>query len=723
MLRREDAPILRGHALYIDDMSLPGMAHMVVVRSPFAHARLVTIDAADARAMRGVTAVLTGEDLAGRVGPMPIIPAEGADVTPAPIPLLAAGRVRFAGEPVAAVLASTRAEAEDAAGTIAVDYDPLPVVVDPREAIGNATILHEDAGENVLVHWRRSFGDVSGAFASAAHVVRGRFHIPRLVAAPIEPRGALAAYDEGDNRLTMWLSSQDPHRPLGHLSEVLGRDPATIRIIVPEVGGAFGSKGALAPEAGVAAVAAMMFGRPVKWIEDRSDNFLAAYQGRGQDADVELAVDGDGTFLAVRARIVADLGAYLYPMTPVVPVTSAMLVTGAYATPVADVELIGVATNTVPTGPCRGAGRPEATFIAERMADLAAAELGIDPAQIRRRNLIPPDRFPYASPLGFTYDSGEYGRALDRVCQLIGYEGLRREQRAAQEAGRVIGIGISVFVERAASAVWESGAASVDKSGRVVIRTGSTAHGQGHATTFAQIAADELGVDPGEVEVRAGDTAEVPEGVGTFGSRSLTIGGAAVQQACRELRERARRVGDGSMSLREAAASAGGLEASVRFEISGPVFPFGAYIATVEIDPRTGVVTVERIVAVDDPGRVVNPLLAKGQVEGSTMHGVGEALYEEVVYDDAGQLLSGSFTQYGIPSSVEVPRIDSEFQETPSPLTPLGAKGIGESGAIAVPAAVANAVADALSPFGVSHLDLPYTPERVWRAIRGAAAD
>jgi carbon-monoxide dehydrogenase large subunit len=719
MLRREDAPILRGDARYIDDLTLAGMLHMVVVRSPFAHARVNAIDTSKARATPGVTAVLTGADLAGRVQPMPIIPADGADVIPVPIPLLATGRVRFAGEPVAAVLASTRAVAEDAAELVAVDYDPLPVVVDPLDAIGNATILHEDASDNVLVRWRRSSGDVDGAFASAARVVRGRFHIPRLVAAPIETRGALAAYDEGDDRLTMWLASQDPHRPLGHLSAVLGRDPATIRIIVPEVGGAFGSKGALAPEAGVAAVAAMMLGRPVKWIEDRSENFLAAYQGRGQDADVELAVDGDGTFLAIRARILADLGAYLYPTTPVVPVTSAMLATGVYATPAADVEMTGVATNTAPTGPCRGAGRPEATFVAERMADLAATELGIDPAEIRRRNFIPPDRFPYASPLGFAYDSGEYGRALDRVCDLIDYAGFRREQRAAREAGRVIGIGISVFVERAGSAVWESGAASVDASGRVVIRTGSTAHGQGHATTFAQIAADELGVDPEDVEVRAGDTAEVPEGVGTFGSRSVTIGGSAVLQACREVRERARRMGDGSMSLREAAAAAGGLDASVRFEISGPVFPFGAYIATVEIDPHTGLVTVGRIVAVDDPGRVVNPLLAEGQVVGSTVHGLGEALYEEVVYDDAGQLLSGSFTQYGIPSAVEVPAIESEFQETPSPLTPLGAKGIGESGSIAVPAAVANAVADALSPFGVTHVDLPCTPERVLRAIQG----
>jgi carbon-monoxide dehydrogenase large subunit len=651
------------------------------------------------------------------------------------------------------VLAETRATAEDAAELVAVDYDALPVVVDPHEALRGTVTLHEDIGDNVLVRWRRASGDVDGAFAASARLVRGRFHIPRIVAAPIETRGALAAYDASRDQLTLWISSQDPHRPLSHLSAILGRDRSRIRVIVPEVGGAFGSKGTLAPEAGVAAMAAMMLGRPVKWIEDRSENFLASYQGRGQDADVELAVDDDGRFLAVRARLVADLGAYLYPTTPVVAVTSAMLVAGVYATPAADVELLGVATNKVPTGPCRGAGRPEATFIAERMADLAAAELGMDPVEIRRRNVIASERFPYASPLGFTYDSGRYERALDRACELIDYPERRREQRAARATGRVMGIGLAVFVERAGAGVWESGAVSIEPSGRAVIRTGSTPHGQGHETTFAQIAADELGVDPGHVEIRAGDTAVVPDGVGTFASRSVAVGGSAIVEAARGVMEQARRVaahlfgadpgevqwedgrfktpGRQPVSLREVAEAAHdpdripdgmepGLEASVRFELAGPVFSFGAYALIIEIDPQTGHVAVGRIVAVDDAGRIVNPLLAEGQVVGSTVQGLGEALFEEVVYDEAGQLLNGAFTQYGIPGATEVPAIESEFQETLSPLTPLGAKGIGESGSIALPAAMANAVADALSPFGVTHLDLPYTPERVWRAIRDA---
>jgi carbon-monoxide dehydrogenase large subunit len=753
MLRREDAPILLGAARYIDDLTLPAMLHMVVVRSSFAHAQVAGIDVSAACAAPGVAAVITGADLTGLVRPMPVNPAEGAYVAPVPIPLLAADRVRFAGEPIAAVLAETRATAEDAAELVVVDYDPLPVVVDPQAALRGTVTLHEDIGDNVLVSWRRSSGDVDGAFAASARVVRGRFHIPRIVAAPIETRGALAAYDADRDLLTMWISSQDPHRPLSHLSTVLGRDRARIRVIVPEVGGAFGSKGTLAPEAGVAAVATMTLGRPVKWIEDRSENFLASYQGRGLDAEVELAVSGEGRFLAVRARLVADLGAYLYPTTPIVPVTSAVLVTGAYATPAADVEVVGVATNKVPTGPYRGAGRPESAFVAERMADLAAGELAIDPAEIRRRNFIPPEAFPYETPLGFTYDSGRYERALDRACELIDYPGLRRDQRIARAGGRVAGVGLAVFVERAGAGVWESAAASVEPDGRVVIRTGSTAHGQGHETTFAQITADELGVDPGDVEIRAGDTAEIPEGVGTFASRSVAVGGSAIVGAAREVKEKARRVaahflgtdlpevrwedgcltapGRPPMSLRQVAKVAHdpdripdgmepGLRASVRFELPGPVFPFGAYALSVEIDPQTGHVAIGRIVAVDDAGRIVNPLLAEGQVVGSTVQGLGEALFEEVVYDEVGQLLSGNFTQYGIPAATEAAVIESELQETPSPLTTLGSKGIGESGSIAVPAAVANAVADALSPFGVTHLDLPYTSERVWRAIRDA---
>src|SRR6266536_1545579 len=549
--------------------------------SPEAHARLGKVEVAAALRAPGVLAVLTGADLAGQVGRMAAMAPEGAEIAEVPVPLLATGTVRFAGEPVAVVVAETRAAAVDAAELVSVDYDPLPVLVDPHAALAAEVRLHQTAPGNVLLRWARRHGDVDGAFAAAAHRVRGRFGMPRLVAAPIEPRGAVAAYDPEDDLLTLWLSAQDPHRPLRGLSAILRRPPERCRVVVRDVGGAFGSKGALAPEAAVAAVAAMRLGRPVKWIEQRWENFQAAYQGRGQEIEAELALDAEG---------------------------------------------------------------------------------------------------------------------------------------------------------------------------RLLVRTGSTPHGKGHATTFAQIAAEALGVDPEQVRVEAGDTRTVPQGMGTYASRSVTIGGSAVYLAAQEVGRKAARVaaallgatpqevrlvdggvltapGGRSVTLAEAAAAVGdpsrlpagvepGLDAQVRFELPGPVFPFGAYATVVEIDRETGRLAIRRLVGVDDSGTIVNPLLAKGQVVGSSVQGVGEALFEEAVYDEAGQLLSGSFTAYGLPSAVEAPRVEGEFVETPSPFTPLGTKGVGESGAIAVPAAIANAVADALAPLGVRHLDPPYTPEKLWRVLR-----
>jgi carbon-monoxide dehydrogenase large subunit len=735
--RLEDPALLRGEGAYVDNLRLPGMAHMVAVRSPLAHARLVGVDVAAARRAPGVLAVLTGADLAGLVGQMPLLPIEDAEVADVPIPLLAAGRVRFAGEPVAVVAATSRATAADAAELVEADYDPLPVVVDPRAALEGAVRLHDHLDGNVLLRWRRRHGDVDGAFGAAARVVRGRFRMPRLVASPIEPRGAVAAHDAAGDLLTLWLSAQDPHRPLRQLAAVLRRPPDRCRVVVRDVGGAFGSKGALAPEAAVAAVLALRLGRPVKWVETRSESFLASYQGRGQEIQAELAVDAGGRFLALRARVLADLGAYLYPITSAPPVTTAMLLTGAYDVAAVDVEVLGVATSKVPTGPYRGAGRPEGAYVAERLADLAAADLGADPATVRRRNFIPPERFPYSTALGFTYDSGDYRRALDRACELLGYQARRAEQRAARADGRLSGIGLCVFVERAGAGLWEHGSVALGPDGRATVRTGSTPHGQGHRTTFAQIAADALGLLPEEVTVEAGDTAIVPAGMGTYASRSVTTGGSAVHLAARQVAAKAARIaawlaastGRPATPAKVAAAAADparlppgvapGLEAEVRFELPGPVFPFGAYAAVVEVDPDTGRLQVQRLVGVDDAGRVVNPLLAEGQVMGSAAQGIGQALFEEAVYDDAGQLLTGNLAVYGLPSAVEVPPVSGELLETPSPFTPLGVKGLGESGAIAVPAAIANAVADALAPLGVRHLDPPYTPERLWRALSG----
>jgi aerobic carbon-monoxide dehydrogenase large subunit len=700
--RREDERALRGRARYLDDISPPGTLHLAFVRSPVARARVT-----DVRAPASVV-LLTAADLAG-LRPPPAQGAPGVELADAPHPLLAAAEVRYAGQAVAAVLAESRALAEDAAERVEVDYDELPAVVDPRAATER------------LVRWERTAGDVDGAFGSAAHLVRARHAFPRVVAAPIEPRGALAVA-EGDG-LTVWCSAQDTHRQLAGLAHVLGRPEDTLRVIVPDVGGAFGSKGPVAPETAVVAAAALQLGRPVKWVEQRMENFLAAYQGRGMQADVELALDAGGRMLALRAEIVADLGAYLMGATAIPPHTMGMLMCGCYAVAAAHVRVTGARTDKVPTGPYRGAGRPEAAYAVERTVDRAARQLGIDPVELRRRNLV--RSFPHRTPLGFTYDSGDYERCLDTALELLG--------PPPAPDGRLLGRGLALYVERAGGQ-WEAARATLQPDARVVVASSSSPHGQGHETTFAQIAADRLGIEIGDVALRFSDSAAVPRGTGTFGSRSLAMGGSAVALAADELRERCRalaarrleadgvepvpggfRAPDGrEVSLRALAASAGGLEVSVRFE-SDVVFSSGAHAATVAIDPETGRVEVLRLAAVDDAGRIVNPLLAEGQVIGGAVQGLGAALSEEMVHDPDGQPRTASFVDYGIPTAADVPAVATAFVESPSPLNPLGAKGIGEGGAIGAPAAVASAVADAL---GGAELDPPFTPERVWRALR-----
>jgi aerobic carbon-monoxide dehydrogenase large subunit len=744
--RREDDALLRGRGAFVDGMAPPGTLHLAVVRSPGAHARVGRIRREAALALPGVVAVVGAADL-GDLGAMPVRPVEGAELVPsAAVPTLAGEVVRFAGEPVAAVLAESRALAEDAAELVEVDLEPLPVLLDPAESLRSDLLLHPAAPGNVLLRWRRSGGDPAGRFARAAHVVAAHLRIPRLVACPIEPRGCLAVPAPDREGLTLWCPAQGPHQPLEHLAAILRRHPERLRVIMPDVGGAFGSKTPLAPEQAVAAVLALRWGRPVKWIEDRSENFVGAYQGRGVEADVELAVDRDGRFTAIRARLVADLGAYLYPATGTIPITTAMLLTGAYDIPAADVEVTGVATNKVPTGPYRGAGRPEAAFVVERMVDLAAAELGIDPVELRRRNVLQADRFPHRTPLGYTYDSGDYPGALDRACELLG----RRPRGARRPAGRVgeplVGVGLALFVAQAAPVPWEAASAALGPDGRIVVRTGASPQGQGHATAFAQIAADGLGVAPEDVEVEHGDSAAVPAGVGTFGSRSVTAAGSAVLAALERLRARLVAAAAEALEVAEddlrweggrfavagapqrsiglaelAAAGRDPLEAEATFRLPGLVFPFGAYGAVVEVDPETGAVRLVRLVAVNDAGTVVNPLLAEGQVHGSILQGLAAVLSEEAVYDRQGQLLTGSMTTYGIPSAADLAaELRHEFRHTPSPSNPLGAKGLGESGTIGAPAAVANAVADALASVGVRGLDPPFSPERVWRAIRAA---
>jgi carbon-monoxide dehydrogenase large subunit len=712
--RHEDVRFTTGSARYLDDLRFDDLLFAAFVRSPYAHARIVGVDVDTTLARSGVRDVLTGRDLAGRVGEFPINPAEGAEVVRVPHPVLAVERTRYVGEPIAVVVGDSAEGAVDAAESVVADLEELQAVVDPEVALKGQTTLHESAPDNVLLRWSRSAGDVEGAFARAARVVRGRFRMPRLIAAPLEPRGAVAAYDEVDDLLTIWVSAQDQHRQLANLSAVLRRAPEQLRVVVPEVGGAFGSKGVPAAETAAVALCALDLGRPVKWVETRTENALASYQGRGADVEAELALAADGDMLALRARYIGDVGAYLFPTTPVPAVTTAKLLTGCYTVPAAHVEVLGVATNKVPTGPYRGAGRPEAAFVIERLVDLAARELGLDRIELRRRNVVPPERFPYETPLGFTYDSGDYEGALDRALELLG--------DGAGEGGELVGTGVALYVERVGPG-WETARVTIEAGGRVVCRTGSSPHGQGHETTFAQIAAEVLGVEPEEVELRWGDSAEIPEGMGTFASRSVTVGGSALLLALREVRERweALQEREGRpLTLAEAAALEP-LAADARFELPGPAFSFGAYGAVVEVDAVTGQVAVRRLVAVDDCGRVVNPLLAEGQVIGATVQALGECFFEQVGYDETGQPLAVNLYDYHLPTADEVPPIRSELRETPSPLNPLGAKGVGEGGSIGAPAALANAVADALAPLGIVHLDPPFTPSRVWEALRAAA--
>jgi len=702
--RREDLPLLRGRGRYVDDLDLPGLAHVAFVRSHHARARILGIRA-PARAP-GLLRVLSAVDLAGRSLPLPVIAPAGVQVEDLPHPILAVDEVRYVGQPIAAVVAESRAQAVDAAELVEVEYEELDPVIEPRDA------------PETLLRWERAVGELDAALADAAHRVRARHQIPRLVAAPIEPRGVVAVYEEAEDLLTMWVSAQDPHRPLAQLTHALRRPAERVRVIVPDVGGAFGSKGVIAVEAVAVAIGAMALGRPLKWVEDRVENFLGAYQGRGVAAEVELALAPSGRILAVKAEILADLGAYLLPTTAMPPHTTAMLMTGCYDVRVAAVSVRGARTDKVPTGPYRGAGRPEAAYFLELTMDRAARELGLDPIELRRRNLI--RSFPYRSALGWTYDSGDYGLCLDRAVELV-----------RPEHGRLRGTGVAMYVERAGGN-WESARVTVLGDGRVIAHSGSSPHGQGHETTFAQIVADRLGVDPGEVELRFG---EIP-GVGTYASRSTAMGGAALVQASEQILQDAARVAAQALHCRPEelaragrdwsapdgrtvswAEAAAGLESAVRFD-SELVFGSGAYAAVVEIDPDTGALQVRRLAAVDDAGTIINPLLAEGQVLGGVAQGLGAVLTEEALHDEEGQLRNASFVDYGVLGAVEMPPIATAFVQTPTPNNPLGAKGIGEGGAIGTPAAIANAVADALSGAGARVPDPPFTPEKLWRALR-----
>jgi carbon-monoxide dehydrogenase large subunit len=657
LARLEDERILRGRGRYVDDIDLPGTLHVAFVRSPFARARVSSMTKPDA------LLVLTADDLPD-LGPMAeAMSPPGMEVTQTPHPILA-HEAHYAGQPVAAVVAESRAAAEDLAELVEIDWEPLDAVLDPH------------ASDEVLFRFRKSSGDVDGAFASAAHVVRSRLRLPRMVTAPMEPRGCVAWVEDG---LQLWISSQDANRQREWLKAILRRDDVTVQ--TPDVGGSFGSKNVTFPEVVCAAIAAERLGRPVKWAEDRLENFLSGYQGRGMDADVELALDADGRFLAVRAEIVSDVGAFMYQTGTTSTHTAAMLLAGCYAIPAIAVDARGLRTHKVPTSPSRGAGRPEGMLFVEAVVADAARELGLDPAELRRRNFV--REFPYTTALGFEYDSGDFDRCLDRALELIG----------PKPDGDLVGLGIASYVERAGG-MHEVARVSVQDDGRILVSSGSQQLGTGLVTTFAQIAADELGVPVDQVDVRFGELG----GMGTFASRSTSMGGSAVKLAAAKLREQGLEPG---------------ASATERFE-SQQVFSSGCYAAIVRIDRATGELTVEKIVAVDDPGKVINPLLAEGQVYGGTVHGLGECLVEEATWDEWGNPQATSFAGYHLLTAADVPEIEPVFLETPSPWNPLGAKGIGEGGTIGVLPAVANAVADALG----KRVDPPFTPQKLWAALQ-----
>jgi carbon-monoxide dehydrogenase large subunit len=745
--RREDLPLVTGAAAYTDDLAPPGALHAVFVRAPLAHGRILGVEAAAAAGLPGVAGVFFAADL--DLPPLPDGDAPDAMARP----VLADGTVRFLGEAVAVVVAETRAQALDAAEAVEVDYEPLPVVTDPLAALADdAPRLF--AGGNLAKE--RPWPEPSRALEGAEVVVRGRFVNQRVAAVPLEPNAATAVPDPSGDGLVLYAPCQAPFWVRDTVAEVLGMAPERVRVVVPAVGGAFGARIVTYPEQVAVAALARRLRRPVRYVESRSESMLAMTHGRAQVQEVELAATREGRITGLRARLVADGGAYPGE-TPSNVSSTRYMASGAYRIARVEVAWACAATNTTPVAAYRGAGRPEATAMVERAVDLLAARLRLDPAELRRRNLIPARAFPYTTATRARYDSGDYEGALDRVLEAAGYEALRAEQARRRERGDVLqlGVGLSLYVE-VTGVGSEYGEVVVERDGRVTARTGVSPHGQGHETAFAALVAATLGVAAEQVTVVHSDTAALPRGEGTMGSRSLQIGGSAVAEAATQVVERARALaahlleapaedvvvfpGEGlgvvgapstALSWAELAAAAAdparrppgmdaGLAAAVDFKMERSTFPFGAHLAVCEVDTETGRARLLRHLAVDDAGRLLNPVLAEGQVHGGIAQGVAQALFEEVRYDADGNCLNGNLATYAMPSAADLPAFETERTQTPTPLNPLGVKGIGESGTVGSVPAVQNAVVDAVAHLGVTHIDMPLTPERVWRAIQAA---
>ncbi|MBM4297010.1 MAG: xanthine dehydrogenase family protein molybdopterin-binding subunit [Deltaproteobacteria bacterium] len=750
--RVEDPALIRGAGCFTDDIQLPGTLHLAFLRSPYPHAKIISIDASRAKALPGVIAVVTGADLNERlqIYSVPLVP--GMKVPPHP--LLARGVVHAVGTPVAALLAESRAVAEDAANAIEADYSPLPAVVNAEQALEpSAPLAREELDSNLCYTAAKKGGDVETAFAEAEHVVRLRIASPRLVALTMEPRAVLAK-PEPTGDLTVWLSTQSPHRVRTELAAAIGFPEHRIRIIAPDVGGGFGAKGLLYQEDALACHLALKLGRPVKWISTRSEDFLTTNQGRDQVMTSELALKRDGTMLGLKVRVVGNLGAYLNALSAIPPLRMMGMAPGCYQIRNCSVEVVAVFSNTVPTGPYRGAGRPESVLNIERLIDKAARELDMDRLEIRRKNFIRPDQFPYRTGVNVEYDSGDYEKSLAAALHLSDYDKLIRERDLARQRGELVGVGLSTFVEPSGGVGFESATVRVERGGEITVLTGSSSHGQGHETVFAQVVAAKMRVPMDQVAIRHGDTLVVQQGVGTFGSRSAIMGGGSLAIAIDRVIEKARRlaahlmeaaaedivqteggfavagVPDKKVSWRQIVAAAygpnlpagvePGLQETAFFDPKREAWGFGAHVALVRIDRETGTPTIEKLILVDDCGVVLNPLLLNGQIHGGVAQGLGEALCEQMLFDENGEVLSGSLMNYAVPRAADIPPLTMGETVTPNPFNPLGVKGVGEAGCNGAPPAVANAVMDALAPLGIDHIDMPYTAPKLWAAIRKA---
>ena len=771
--RREDAALVTGRGRFTDNLILPGMLHAVVVRSPYANALIRSIDVSAASTVGGVVAVFTGADLMDEwATPLPMIWPVTDDIHIPDHWPIAPHHAKYAGDAVAVVVAESQAAAEDGAELVVVDYDALPPVVDMEEALADgAPLVHEEFGTNRCFEVRYTNGDIDRAFRDAAVIVRERYVQQRIIPSPMETRAVLVDPYPATGEFTLWSSTQVPHILKNELSGCVGVPAHKLRVIAPDVGGGFGAKLNVYGEEALAVALARRLGRPIKWIEGRFEHGVATSHGRGQIQYVDIAADDDGKIRGIRARILASMGAYLLLETPGIPTLGKFLYAGVYGADAYEFDCVGVFTSQTPTDAYRGAGRPEASYAIERAIDALGRRIGVDPGEIRRRNLLPPGE-NVENAAGIPYDSLDVEPTLDEALRVAGYDDLRKEQRRRWDEGsaRLLGIGLSCYIESCGvgpsrvlamsnyqAGGWETARVRMLAGGKVEVVTGTSPHGQGHETSWSQIVADQLGVAVDDVAVLHGDTAVSPAGLDTYGSRSLVVGGTAVYQAAERVRSKARalaahlleaseddlRFEDGqffisgapnlSLSIGAVARAAylahdlpdgmePGLEEQVFYDPPEFTYPFGTHVAVVEVDTETGSVELVRYVAVDDCGNVVNPMIVEGQIHGGLAQGIAQALFEEAVYNRDGQLETGSFMSYLVPSAAELPSFEVSRMTTPSPVNPLGAKGAGEAGTIGSAQAVMNAVVDALAPLGVTQLDMPASPERVWSALRVASS-